>query len=229
MTRITLELGGSRAGHDLRRLRPRENARHGRAQKFRNAGQCASRRRALLQESIYEAFLKGFAERTQKVKVGDGLLADTRMGPLANPAAPRRSALIDDARQKGARVLAGGGRATAASSSSRPCSPDVPNSAEIMNEEPFGPGAVTPSSDLRRSDRTSQPPALRPRRLCLHRKRPPRQPPGRRDRKRHGRHQYFRDFDGGRSVRRGSGFRVWQRRRQGGLETYQFVKAIHQA
>jgi succinate-semialdehyde dehydrogenase/glutarate-semialdehyde dehydrogenase len=54
-------------------------------QKFRNAGQvCISPTRFYVQEGIYDAFVKGFAERTQKVKIGSGLDADTQMGPLAN-------------------------------------------------------------------------------------------------------------------------------------------------
>ena len=97
-------------------------------QKFRNAGQvCVSPTRFYVQELIYDAFLKGFAERTAKVKVGNGLEADTKMGPLANARRPEAvGALIEDAAAKGARVLAGGRRATAASSSSRPCSPTFP-------------------------------------------------------------------------------------------------------
>jgi len=53
--------------------------------KFRNAGQvCVSPTRFYVQESIYDTFTKGFAERTSKVKVGNGLQSDTKMGPLAN-------------------------------------------------------------------------------------------------------------------------------------------------
>ena len=79
------------------------------------------------------------------MKVGNGLEADTKMGPLANSRRPDAvDALVEDAKAKGARVLAGGSNAaTAASSSSRRLLADVPNEAEIMNEEPFGPVAVT--------------------------------------------------------------------------------------
>ena len=113
-------------------------------QKFRNAGQvCVSPTRFYVQESIYDAFLKGFAERTQKVKIGNGLDTDTRMGPLANARRPEAvGALIEDARAKGARVLAGG-EAGDGFFFQPTLLADVPNSAEIMNEEPFGPLAVT--------------------------------------------------------------------------------------
>src|SRR3546814_1347516 len=56
------------------------------AQKFRNAGQvCVSPTRFYVQQGIYDAFVQGFAERTEKVKIGSGLNPDTQMGPLANP------------------------------------------------------------------------------------------------------------------------------------------------
>ena len=129
MTRITMELGGHAPvlifdDCDLEKTLDMVVP-----QKFRNAGQvCVSPTRFYVQESIYDAFLKGFAERTAKVKVGNGLEADTKMGPLANARRPEAvGALIEDAEAKGARVLAGGDRrATAASSSSRPCSPTSP-------------------------------------------------------------------------------------------------------
>ena len=38
------------------------------------AATCVSPTRFYVQSGIYDAFLKGFAERTQKVKVGDGLV-----------------------------------------------------------------------------------------------------------------------------------------------------------
>jgi succinate-semialdehyde dehydrogenase/glutarate-semialdehyde dehydrogenase len=114
-------------------------------QKFRNAGQvCVSPTRFYVQRGIYDAFLKGFADRTRQVKVGNGLEADTRMGPLAHSRRPDviRS-LVEDARAKGARVLAGGERGDSGYFFQPTLLADVPNEAEIMNEEPFGPVAVS--------------------------------------------------------------------------------------
>src|SRR3546814_1315916 len=78
--------------------------------KFRNAGQvCISPTRFYVQQGIYDAFVKGFATRTAKVKVGSGLAADTQMGPLANARRiPALEALVADAKAKGARAIAGG-------------------------------------------------------------------------------------------------------------------------
>ncbi|MDQ3246960.1 MAG: NAD-dependent succinate-semialdehyde dehydrogenase [Pseudomonadota bacterium] len=145
MTRITLELGGHAPvlifddcdlDKTLDMVVP---------QKFRNAGQvCVSPTRFYVQDGIYEAFLKGFAERTAKLKVGDGLEADTRMGPLANARRPEAiGALVEDARAKGARVLAGGEPGKSGFFFQPTLLADVPTSADIMNDEPFGPVAVS--------------------------------------------------------------------------------------
>lgn len=114
-------------------------------QKFRNAGQvCVSPTRFYVQAGIYEAFVKGFAARTAAVKTGDGLAADTKMGPLANPRRPDAvGALVEDARARGARVVAGGERGAGGFFFQPTLLADVPNEADIMSNEPFGPVAVT--------------------------------------------------------------------------------------
>ncbi|MEO5774633.1 MAG: NAD-dependent succinate-semialdehyde dehydrogenase [Sphingomicrobium sp.] len=145
MTRVTLELGGHAPvlvfddcdlEATLDKLVP---------QKFRNAGQvCVAPTRFYVQESIYDAFLKGFAERTAKLKVGDGLQAETQMGPLANKRRPEAlGRLIDDAKAKGARLLAGGEPGDSGYFYQPTLLADVPVEADIMNNEPFGPVAVT--------------------------------------------------------------------------------------
>ncbi len=118
-------------------------------QKFRNAGQvCVSPTRFYVQSGIYDAFLDGFARRTADVKTGSGLEAATRMGPLANVRRPSAiGALVDDARAKGARVLAGGERGDGGFFFQPTLLADVPDSADIMSNEPFGPVAVTARFD----------------------------------------------------------------------------------
>ena len=114
-------------------------------QKFRNAGQvCVSPTRFYVQEPIYDRFVAGFAERAKAVTTGHGLSADTRMGPLANARRPGAiAALVDDAAAKGARVLAGGHRGDDGFFFEPTLLADVPDSADIMSNEPFGPVAVT--------------------------------------------------------------------------------------
>jgi succinate-semialdehyde dehydrogenase/glutarate-semialdehyde dehydrogenase len=113
-------------------------------QKFRNAGQvCVAPTRFYVQNAIYERFVTGFAARTQNVKIGNGLVADTKMGPLANPRRPSAiGALVEDARHKGARVLAGGAAQDGGFYYQPTVLADVPLEADIMSNEPFGPVAV---------------------------------------------------------------------------------------
>ena len=114
-------------------------------QKFRNAGQvCVSPTRFYVQSSIYDAFIDGFAKRTAGVRTGNGLDPETRMGPLANVRRPAAvAALVDDARAKGARVVTGGERTDEAFYFLPTLLADVPDSADIMSNEPFGPVAVS--------------------------------------------------------------------------------------
>jgi succinate-semialdehyde dehydrogenase / glutarate-semialdehyde dehydrogenase len=112
--------------------------------KFRNAGQvCISPTRFYVQQGVYNRFVEGFAARTQKIQVGNGLDADTIMGPLANGRRPSAiSALVDDARAKGARVLTGGERGNQGYFYQPTVLADVPLNADVMDNEPFGPVAL---------------------------------------------------------------------------------------
>src|SRR5262245_58123017 len=124
--------------------------------KYRNSGQvCVSPTRYYVHESIYQKFVEGFSARARNWKVGDGLEAATKMGPMANPR--RISAMdmfISDARSHVGKVNAGGsplkvdGKPNGFFYSPTVLS-DVPESARIMNEEPFGPVAIiNPFSDF---------------------------------------------------------------------------------
>ncbi|NOU02670.1 MAG: NAD-dependent succinate-semialdehyde dehydrogenase, partial [Novosphingobium sp.] len=113
-------------------------------QKFRNAGQvCVSPTRFYVQEGIYQRFVDGFAARTAGIKTGHGLEPGTGMGPLANVRRPQAiAALVEDAASKGARVMAGGRRGNEGFFFQPTLLADVPDTADIMNNEPFGPVAV---------------------------------------------------------------------------------------
>lgn len=120
-------------------------------QKFRNAGQvCVSPTRFYVQQGIYDRFVEGFAARAARVKIGSGLESDTNMGPLANVRRPAAiEALVADAAAKGARVMAGGKRGKGGFFFQPTLLADVPDSADIMANEPFGPVAVAaPFTDL---------------------------------------------------------------------------------
>jgi len=143
--RITMELGGHApvlvfGDVDLERTLDQIVR-----QKFRNAGQvCVAPTRFYVEQSIYEPFLQGFAERAARLKVGNGLEESTQMGPLANPRRPAAlTDLIGDASAKGARLVTGGAAYGEGFFFQPTLIADAPNDAAIMNTEPFGPVAVT--------------------------------------------------------------------------------------
>jgi aldehyde dehydrogenase (NAD+) len=77
---------------------------------FSNAGQwCTSTSRILLQRPIAKSFLDKLVGRCEKMNVGDGLLDETHMGPVAGPQQYQdiRNAICR-AQTDGARTIAGG-------------------------------------------------------------------------------------------------------------------------
>lgn len=113
--------------------------------KFRNAGQvCISPTRFLVHESVADTFANALGERAQNLNVGNGLDEATEMGPLANP---RRLAAMEyftqDAKAKGAQILAGGSRIGEVGNFWAPTVlANVSLDSKIFNEEPFGPIAA---------------------------------------------------------------------------------------
>ncbi|MBG7614715.1 NAD-dependent succinate-semialdehyde dehydrogenase [Brevundimonas sp. BAL450] len=116
------------------------------AAKYRNAGQiCIAPTRFYVHDSVHDAFVEKFAAHAAGLKIGPGLDPATNMGPLAN--GRRLSAMgefIGDAQAHGAGLATGGEGPGGAGNFWRPTVlTDVPDTARIMNEEPFGPVAVT--------------------------------------------------------------------------------------
>jgi succinate-semialdehyde dehydrogenase/glutarate-semialdehyde dehydrogenase len=120
------------------------------AGKYRNAGQvCISPTRFYVQERLYERTLAAFVDSAKALRVGDGVDSATQMGPLANTR--RRDgveAIVDQAMRDGAKVATGGRRAGNCGYFYEPTVlTDVPTTARIMTDEPFGPVALfTPFS-----------------------------------------------------------------------------------
>lgn len=145
MKRTTMELGGHApvlvfADAPLERALDLSVQR-----KFRNAGQvCVSPTRFYVEDSAYDAFCAGFANRAKAVKVGNGLDMDMQMGPLVHR---RRledvERFVQDAVASGGSLLAGGERLGNTGNFWAPTViADVPETARAMNEEPFGPIAL---------------------------------------------------------------------------------------
>ena len=110
---------------------------------FVNAGQaCLSIERCYVHRSLYPKFLEACVEKTQKLRVGNGLDPETDVGPLIHERQLRNVEMhVEDALARGAQVLAGGKRL-------RELGPnfyaptvltDVTHEMKIMREETFGP------------------------------------------------------------------------------------------
>ncbi|MGK9053924.1 NAD-dependent succinate-semialdehyde dehydrogenase [Neorhizobium sp. CSC1952] len=115
------------------------------AAKFRNAGQvCVAPTRFLVQDGIADRFTAGFVKAAQALKVGNGLEEGVGMGPLANERRiPVMEDMIHDAVGNGAELKTGGKRIGNKGYFFEPTVlSDVPTSAKVMNDEPFGPLAI---------------------------------------------------------------------------------------
>jgi succinate-semialdehyde dehydrogenase / glutarate-semialdehyde dehydrogenase len=110
--------------------------------KFRNAGQvCVSPTRFYVQEKAYDKFVARFLDKVSKLKVGPGLEADTKMGPLAHKRRmPAIAGFVEDADARGAKILAGGHKIGDKGNFFEPTVVDEPpDDSKLMTEEPFGP------------------------------------------------------------------------------------------
>jgi len=110
--------------------------------KFSNAGQvCVSPNRMYVHARVFDRFMARFLDATRKIKVGSGLEADVRMGPLAHERrVPAMAEFVEDATARGARVELGGSRIGDRGNFWAPTVlTNVPDDSRIMTTEPFGP------------------------------------------------------------------------------------------
>lgn len=152
------------------------------ASKFRNSGQtCVCANRVLVQDGIYDRFADKLAAAVSKLVVGDGMEEGVTIGPLINKAAiDKVERHIDDARSKGATLLASAkaaqgelfaaptvlGEATiemalASEETFGPVAPlfrfrDEREAVEIANATPFGLASYYFTSDLNRAWRVAE-------------------------------------------------------------------------
>jgi succinate-semialdehyde dehydrogenase/glutarate-semialdehyde dehydrogenase len=145
--RISMELGGHAPVIVHEDADPVLAARASAVAKFRNNGQvCVSPTRFYVHEKHKAAFTDAFVGAVKGMKLGHGLEPSTEIGPLVNR---RRleavERMVEDTKAGGATLLTGG---------RRPSSPnrgyffeptvfgDVPETARVMQDEPFGPIAA---------------------------------------------------------------------------------------
>ena len=144
MKPVTMELGGHAPVVVCSDVDPEATAELLARAKFTNVGQiCLCPSRFFVEESIAERFAARFAEVAGNLKVGDGMDPATEVGPLANERRVEAIArLVDDARDRGARILAGGNRVGNRGYFYAPTVlTNVSDEAALLQEEPFGPVA----------------------------------------------------------------------------------------
>lgn len=145
MTSVLMELGGHAPVIVCEDTDVKAAAISGAVRKMRNAGQvCTSPTRFFVNETIFDDFAQTFVARAAQTVVGNGMEDGIEMGPLANDRrVPALTALVEDARAKGATVATGGQRHGDTGYFFEPTVlVNVPDDARIMQEEPFGPIAV---------------------------------------------------------------------------------------
>ncbi|MDC0937331.1 aldehyde dehydrogenase family protein [Pirellulales bacterium] len=108
-----------------------------------NAGQsCCAIERVYVHRDRYDEFLERALPLVADLRLGDPLDESTTMGPMASSAAPAElQAQVDQAVRRGARLLAGGRQPNdiGANFFEPTVLADVPQDADVMQEESFGP------------------------------------------------------------------------------------------
>ncbi len=115
------------------------------ASKYRNAGQtCVCANRIYVQDSIKDQFLDVFVKKVAELNVGNGMDDGIDIGPLINQKALEKvQALLKDALDKGATLIAGGSTNNASELTYNPTViTDISHDMDIASEEIFGPIAT---------------------------------------------------------------------------------------
>jgi succinate-semialdehyde dehydrogenase/glutarate-semialdehyde dehydrogenase len=114
------------------------------AAKYRNSGQtCVCTNRFFVQAGVYDRFVEKLVEATGKLKVGPGLDDGTQQGPLIDDKAVEKvEEFVEDAKAKGAKVVAGGKRHALGGTFYEPTViAGATTDMRFMKEEIFGPVA----------------------------------------------------------------------------------------
>ncbi len=81
---------------------------------FGTTGQrCTATSRLIVENSVYDKFMAMLVERTNKLKLGDGLLPDSQVGPCVNESQRKTvQEYVEIGKKEGAKLVAGGNIAT---------------------------------------------------------------------------------------------------------------------
>jgi acyl-CoA reductase-like NAD-dependent aldehyde dehydrogenase len=98
-------------------------------------------KRIYAHERIYEPLCQALADEARKAVLGDGLDSGTQFGPIQNRKQYERViGILEDTKQRGARILAGGDVARGAGYFVAPTIvADAPEDSRLVREEQFGP------------------------------------------------------------------------------------------
>jgi succinate-semialdehyde dehydrogenase/glutarate-semialdehyde dehydrogenase len=111
---------------------------------YYNAGQvCCATERVIVLDEVHDEFVARSLDAAKGVRLGDPFDEGTNMGPLNNePTAAKMDRHLADARNRGAEVLVGGGRATGFPTDlyyEFTIVDQVPEDSQVSQEESFGP------------------------------------------------------------------------------------------
>jgi acyl-CoA reductase-like NAD-dependent aldehyde dehydrogenase len=142
LKRLTLELGGNDAAIVLPDVDVKAIASKLFWGAFHNSSQfCLAIKRLYVHESIYDSVAQALIQLAAKTKVGRGDEEGTQLGPIQNRQQYERlKALLEDCRQNGYRLLAGG-QLPPGKGYFFPVTlvDNPPDNSRIVREEPFGP------------------------------------------------------------------------------------------
>lgn len=143
--RVSLELGGNAPFIVFEDADLDAAVKGAMASKYRNGGQtCVCVNRLLVQDSVYEEFVRRLLVAVKQIKVADGMEEGAQQGPLIdNAAVAKVEAHIKDAVGKGAKVLTGGKRHILGGTFFEPTVlGDATEDMLMASEETFGPVAA---------------------------------------------------------------------------------------
>jgi len=145
MTPVLMELGGHAPVIVCEDTDVEAAAISGAFRKMRNAGQvCTSPTRFFVHQDVFDEYTEAFVRRAAETVVGNGIDPGVEMGPLANDRRVEALAgLVEDAVAQGAELRTGGNRLGGKGYFFEPTVlANVPDTARVMQEEPFGPLAI---------------------------------------------------------------------------------------
>src|SRR2546423_3999130 len=146
MKRVTLELGGSDPMIVLEDADIDKALTGASVGRFYNCGQaCLAVKRLYVVESVYDQFVEKLIGKVQRLKVGDGMNKDTRLGPMHSKVQREEiESQVADTVKRGAKVVFGGKRPEGAGFEKGfyylpTVFTDAPHDSRVVTEETFGP------------------------------------------------------------------------------------------